>query len=277
VEKETKHSIVIKSNSLIDAVYKMPVNSAHLFSIMLRHIIANNIITDNGQLHTITAAEYGTLLGIDKKNQYRELKIATKFLLSAIIKVPLTKDRYREYSIFDTAEYAIGHGYTSLAFSRNFLPFIQNLQGDYTRLKLAETLRLKKFASIRIYEKLMQYRQADDSGWWRVEMDELKKFLNIEREHIYWSNNHFRIKVFNPAIKEITKQLEWDIKVKNIKAGRTIKELEISFKDVNKGGLFSKDNMAKGNKQTRLNQANRDADLRAKIAQLSHHKKIGIK
>jgi hypothetical protein len=28
--------------------------------------------------------------------------------------------------------------------------------------------------------------------------------------------------------------------VKNIKAGRTIKELEISFKDVNKGGLFSK-------------------------------------
>ena len=108
-------------------------------------------------------------------------------------------------------------------------------------------------------------------------MDELKKFLNIEREHIYWSNNHFRIKVFNPAIKEITKQLEWDIKVKNIKAGRTIKELEISFKDVNKGGLFSKDNMAKGNKQTRLNQANRDADLRAKIAQLSHHKKIGIK
>jgi hypothetical protein len=51
----------------------------------------------------------------------------------------------------------------------------------------------------------MQYRQADDSGWWRVEMDELKKFLNIEREHIYWSNNHFRIKVFNPAIKEITR------------------------------------------------------------------------
>jgi hypothetical protein len=35
------------------------------------------------------AAEYGTLLGIDKKNQYRELKIATKFLLSAIIKVPV--------------------------------------------------------------------------------------------------------------------------------------------------------------------------------------------
>jgi hypothetical protein len=38
-----------------------------------------------------------------------------------------------------------------------------------------------------------------------------------------------RIKVFNPAIKEITKQLEWDIKVKNIKAGRTIKELEIAY------------------------------------------------
>jgi plasmid replication initiation protein len=210
VEKETKHSIVIKSNSLIDAVYKMPVNSAHLFSIMLRHIIANNIITDNGQLHTITAAEYGTLLGIDKKNQYRELKIATKFLLSAIIKVPLTKDKYREYSIFDIAEYAIGYGYTSLAFSRNFLPLIQDLHADYTRLKLAETLRLKSFASIRIYEKLMQYRQADDSGWWRVEMDELKEFLGVDLEHIYWENKYFNIKIFNPAIYAPCGELYWE-------------------------------------------------------------------
>lgn len=278
MKNDTKHSTIVKSNSLVSAIYKMPVNSSHLFNIMLRNIDANDVISDNGKLHRITAIEFGKLLGIKhKQNQYRELKIATKFLLSAVIKIPIDTFTYEEYSIFDTARYAVGDGYTSLAFSRNFLPFIQNLKGDYTRLKLAETLQFKKFASVRIYEKLMQYRQADDSGWWRVEMDELKKFLNIEREHIYWSNNHFRIKVFNPAIKEITKQLEWDIKVKNIKAGRTIKELEISFKDVNKGGLFSKDNMAKGNKQTRLNQANRDADLRAKIAQLSHHKKIGIK
>ena len=277
MKKETKHSIVIKSNSLVDAVYKMPVNSAHLFNIMLRHIVANDTITDDGKLHRITAIEFGKLLGIDKTNQYRELKIATKFLLSAIIKVPLTKDKYREYSIFDIAEYAIGYGYTSLAFSRNFLPLIQDLHADYTRLKLAETLRLKSFASIRIYEKLMQYRQADDSGWWRVEMDELKEFLGVDLEHIYWENKYFNIKIFNPAIKEITKQLEWDIKVKNIKAGRTIKEVEISFKDVNRGGLFSKDNMAKGNKQTRLNQAHRASDVRAELSRLAHCKKIGIK
>ncbi|CAB5499284.1 hypothetical protein AZO1586I_580 [Bathymodiolus thermophilus thioautotrophic gill symbiont] len=71
--------------------------------------------------------------------------------------------------------------------------------------------------------------------------------------------------------------MEWDIKVKNIKAGRTIKEVEISFKDVNRGGLFSKDNMAKGNKQTRLNQAHRASDVRAELSRLAHCKKIGIK
>jgi hypothetical protein len=31
-------------------------------------------------------------------NQYRELKLATKFLLSAIVKVPLSKDNYFEYN-----------------------------------------------------------------------------------------------------------------------------------------------------------------------------------
>jgi hypothetical protein len=48
------------------------------------------------------------------------LKLATKFLLSAVVKVSLSKDTYREYSIFDTAEYVLGDGYTSLAFSHQF-------------------------------------------------------------------------------------------------------------------------------------------------------------
>jgi hypothetical protein len=133
MEQEIKYSTIIKSNSLVNAIYKMPINSSHLFSIMLRHITANDVVSDDGKLHTITAVEFGKLLGIED-NQYRELKLATKFLLSAIVKVPLSKDNYFEYSIFDTAQYVLGDGYTSLAFSRNFLPFIQGLKGDYTRL-----------------------------------------------------------------------------------------------------------------------------------------------
>ena len=171
MKKEIKHSTIIKSNSLVNAIYKMPVNSSHLFNIMLRYITANDVISDDGKLHTISAVEFGKLLGL-KDNQYRELKIATKFLLSAVIKIPVDTFTYDEYSIFDTARYAIGDGYTSLAFSRNFLPFIQALEGDYTRLDLAQTLRFKKFASLRIYENLMQYSNPDFSGWWRVGIDD---------------------------------------------------------------------------------------------------------
>jgi hypothetical protein len=35
----------------------MPINSSHLFSIMLRHITANDVVSDDGKLHTITAVE----------------------------------------------------------------------------------------------------------------------------------------------------------------------------------------------------------------------------
>jgi plasmid replication initiation protein len=254
MEQEIKYSTIIKSNSLVNAIYKMPINSSHLFSIMLRHITANDVVSDDGKLHTITAVEFGKLLGIED-NQYRELKLATKFLLSAIVKVPLSKDNYFEYSIFDTAQYVLGDGYTSLAFSRNFLPFIQGLKGDYTRLDLAQTLRLRKFGSVRIYEKLMQYAKPDFSGWWNVSIDDLKRLLSIDGSSVYSDTRYFNTCVFYPAIAEISKQLSWDIKVKKIKIGRIIKEFEITFKDVNRGGLFSKDNMAKGNKQTRLNQA----------------------
>ncbi|CAB5507640.1 hypothetical protein [uncultured Gammaproteobacteria bacterium] len=276
MEQEIKYSTIIKSNSLVNAIYKMPINSSHLFSIMLRHITANDVVSDDGKLHTITAVEFGKLLGIED-NQYRELKLATKFLLSAIVKVPLSKDNYFEYSIFDTAQYVLGDGYTSLAFSRNFLPFIQGLKGDYTRLDLAQTLRLRKFGSVRIYEKLMQYAKPDFSGWWNVSIDDLKRLLSIDGSSVYSDTRYFNTCVFYPAIAEISKQLSWDIKVKKIKIGRIIKEFEITFKDVNRGGLFSKDNMAKGNKQTRLNQAHRAADARAELSRLAHCKKIGIK
>jgi hypothetical protein len=81
MKNDTKHSTIVKSNSLVSAIYKMPVNSSHLFNIMLRNIDANDVISDNGKLHRITAIEFGKLLDIKhKQNQYRELKIATKFL-----------------------------------------------------------------------------------------------------------------------------------------------------------------------------------------------------
>ena len=277
MEQEIKHSTIIKSNSLVNAIYKMPINSSHLFNIMLRHITANDVISDDGRLHTITAVEYGKLLGIDAKHRYNELKIATNFLLSAFIKVSVDTFTYEKYSIFDTARYAVGEGYTSLAFSRNFLPFIQGLNGDYTRLDLAQTLRFKKFASVRIYENLMRYSKPDLSGWWRVGVDDLKSLLSIDNSNIYWDNKYFNSVIFYPAIAEISKQLQWDIKVEKIKIGRIIKEFNISFNDLNAGGLFSKDNLCRGNKQIQLSKAHRASDARAELSRLAHLKKIGLK
>ncbi len=277
MEKDIKHSVVVKSNSLVSAIYKMPVNSSHLFNIMLRNIDANDVISDDGKLHTITASEFGKLLGINDKHRYRDLKIATNFLLSALIKVPIDTFTYEKYSIFDTARYAVGEGYTSLAFSRNFLPFIQGLDGDYTRLKLAETLQFKKFASLRIYEKLMQYMQPDGTGWWHVELNEFKQLLSIDENSTYWDNNIFRARVFDPAIQEICDKLYWHISTTPVRLGRTIFKFEIVFRDLDPDGLLFKDSLSQGNKKTRLNNAHRASDARAKVSRLSHLKKIGVK
>ncbi|CAB5506417.1 hypothetical protein AZO1586R_2080, partial [Bathymodiolus azoricus thioautotrophic gill symbiont] len=62
-----------------------------------------------------------------------------------------------------------------------------------------------------------------------------------------------------------------------IKFGRTIKQFEITFKDVNSNILSSQDNLLVGNKSNQLNQANRAADARAKVSRLAHLKKIGVK
>jgi hypothetical protein len=37
----------------------------------------------------------------------------------------------------------------------------------------------RKFGSVRIYEKLMQYAKPDFSGWWNVSIDDLKRLLSI--------------------------------------------------------------------------------------------------
>jgi len=274
--KTIKHPTIIKSNNLIDAVYKMPINVKHLFSIMLSNITANNTIKDNGQLHTITATEYGELLGIKgEKNAYRELKKATYKLMRTIIKVPLNSGDYLEYYIFDSAKYATGDGYTSLAFARNFLPLVQNLNGNYTKLKLRETLRLKKFASVRLYEKMMQYKSNDFSGWYEANLDDLKELLGVERGHIYWENYQFNAKIFNPAIKELIKQLQWNIKIKKIKIGRRIVAVRIEYSDPNYGGLFAQESKQRLISQLRVKTESNTKERIAKASQQAHIKKMG--
>jgi hypothetical protein len=38
-----------------------------------RYIDANDVISDDGKLHTITASEFGKLLGIDDKHRYHQV------------------------------------------------------------------------------------------------------------------------------------------------------------------------------------------------------------
>jgi plasmid replication initiation protein len=243
---------------------------------MLSNITANNTIKDNGQLHTITATEYGELLGIKgEKNAYRELKKATYKLMRTIIKVPLNSGDYLEYYIFDSAKYATGDGYTSLAFARNFLPLVQNLNGNYTKLKLRETLRLKKFASVRLYEKMMQYKSNDFSGWYEANLDDLKGLLGVERGHIYWENYQFNAKIFNPAIKELIKQLQWNIKIKKIKIGRCIVAVRIEYSDPNYGGLFAQESKQRLIGQLRAKTESNTKERIAKASQQAHIKKMG--
>lgn len=78
-----------------------------------------------------------------------------------------------------------------------FVELFNELKQNYTNLELAAVTSFSSKYSKRLYAQLRQYRRT---GWWQVEVEELKILLDVPKSYAYGNLVKDAIK---PAIKEI--------------------------------------------------------------------------
>lgn len=219
--------------------YKNAINRAsHLLDVIEQRIILTAIsqvpageVTDV-DLYCISASDL-VELGSDKKAVYSQMKDAVQRLFNRYLTFTVEDGknlRTRFTRWVQTADYADNEGCIYMRFGKDVLPFISEIKEEFTRFNLLDLTGIRSSYAIRLYAMLMQFR---DTGKFVIKVDDLRERFSIGDKFPRYNN--LRVRVIDPAVKQINEGQKTQIKVayKAKKRGRKVDTLIFTFTSKN--------------------------------------------
>lgn len=231
--KPVDQHLVVKSNALIQASYKLSLNEQRLILLAVAGLNSKRPGYRPGFNQVdgikITAAEFAEAWKLSPKDAYTALRDATNEIYErSIVEVKgkrVTKDRW-----VSRVAYHDGEGWAELSFSPHIVPHLTSLGRDFTEYRLGQVANLRSTYAVRLFEWCIQFV---DNGWLVVSVDDLVQRLGVA----YSRYTDIRRKVIDPAVSELQAKSNLDIKWEPVKEGRTVKAIRFTFKEQNQGKL----------------------------------------
>lgn len=221
-----KNELVVKSNQVIEASYRLSVIEQRVVLSAIAKIPKMCEVSDE-EVYTISVQDLQKL-GVHEKTSYRDLKEAISRLydrsISLNIDNTLTKMRWVQRIDFKDNQSIV-----ALRFSKDILPFISNVKTNFTQYMLSEVSKMQGAYSIRIYELLMQYKATGERY---LSIDNLRFILDLGERYKQF-NDLFK-RVIDPAIDEINKLTSLKVTVEPQKTGRKFTHIKFTIKEPQK-------------------------------------------
>lgn len=221
--------MVYKSNALVEASYRLSVQEQRLVLACIGQVRRDEPVTDE-VLYSVTAADLSGLSGIAVGDAYKELKEAALRLKRRDVRItqePNGKGKKPKVMItgwVQTIFYIEGEGRVELRFTKDMLPYLTELNRQFTKYALEDVAKMTSAHAIRLYELLMQW---DSTGSRTIEIDQLREQLQLEGR--YPSIKDFKLRVLEPAVVQINAhsplQVSWDQR----KTGRKVTHLMFDY------------------------------------------------
>lgn len=206
------NKLVIKSNKLIEARYKLSLNEQ---KIILYAVSKLDDTKDKFNILELETREFMQLLNTSQF-RYTEIRELVSNLMSKQVRIKTDK-RDLVANWVSSIDYIKDAGLIELEFSEKLIPYLLQLKERFTRYQLNNILYLKNKHSIRIYELLKQYETI---GKREFTIDELKKILMLEGK--YEQFRDFNKSVLKQTMEEINEFTDLDIDIEYIKQGRKV-------------------------------------------------------
>lgn len=219
MKNKKTNALVVKSNEMIEASYKLSLQEQRIILYM-----ASRIMPDDEDFKPVRLYidEFMQMIQVDGKSKHKEIEEITNRLRKRdlIIKKP---ESTLQIGWLSSAEYFYGKGFVELEFSPKLKPYLLQLKERFTKYQLTNVIRLKHSYSIRIYELLKQYETI---GWRYFVLDELKETLGITPDE-YRLYSNFKLKILQPVKKEFdlkytTRELDFTFEYEEKKEGRKV-------------------------------------------------------
>ena len=211
-----KKSLVVQSNRLVEAKYRLSVEEQKIVKILVSQIQKDDENFKDYEFHIKDLAE---LLDMDHSNTYGVLRGITKRLVSRVLEFyDQEKKEFIQASWLSGAKYKEGLGTVTLHFDPLLKPLLLQLQSYFTKYEIGQVLRFKGQYTIRFFEfrKSFLGRQKQEVVF---SLKELREVLGLQKDE-YKIFRDFRNRVLEPARVELLEKTGKSFTWESIRQGR---------------------------------------------------------
>lgn len=210
-----ENNLIYKKNLMIESIYDFTALELKLTLIAISKISK----TDDKFFKTIlNIDEISKIINTDKNCLYNYVKKICCNLGSKTLKIyDKSKHEYTIYPWFSKLSYKNNSGTIELEFNDKINPFLLLIKNNFTAYELKNIINMNSKHSIRLYELLKQYEKI---GYRKLDINDFKKILVLKNSYYAYSN--IKLRVLEPAKKEIEKYSDIKFDYIEIKKGRKV-------------------------------------------------------
>lgn len=186
----------------------------------------------------ITAQEYANTFGMPLKQAYSQLKEASENFFNRYIRFKLNEVSEIDVDVWKIRwlgayKYNDGEANVLLHFTPQVMPYLCELEDNFTKYQLSQACALRSVHSWRLLELFEQMNtNKENNGWLSISLEDFHHAM--ESPDSYKTTfGLLRKYMIEPAVKELTEKDHWMIDWKPIKKGRKVVRLEFWFRKEN--------------------------------------------
>jgi len=218
-------TLVVQSNRLIEAKYRLSVEEQKIIKILISQIRRED---EEFKEYEFRVKDLAEMLGMGHKDPYGVLRVITKRLLTRALEFhnPET-NTVLQASWLAGALYKKNEGTVCLSFHPYLKPLLLQLQSYFTKYELGQVMQFKGQYTIRFFELQKSFlgRNIKEITF---SMNELREMLGLKKNE-YKVFQNFKVKILESARIELLEKTEKSFTWEAVKQGRGGKVVGVRF------------------------------------------------
>lgn len=220
-----QRTLVVQSNKLIEAKYRLSVEEQKIIKILIAQIRKNDGDFRDYEFRVKDLAE---ILGMEHSNTYGILRGITKRLLTRVLEFDNPENNtILQTTWLSSALYKKGEGTVTLRFDPQLKPLLLHLQSYFTKYELGQIMQFKGQYTIRFFELRKSFLGRNQKTM-DFKLKDLWEMLGLRKDE-YTLFKNFKNRVLEPARLELLEKTGNSFSWEPIKQGRGGRVVGVHF------------------------------------------------
>ena len=227
-EKSVGENLVVKANALIEARYSLSLSAQRVFATAISSIDSRKKIEEE-QYVPLTLKAVKDLFG-EVADTYYTLKQGLDDLVNGKVTILENEDKGVVTNWIQSYKFDNRTQSLEVLFTREVIPYISQLNSNFTKYKLKNIVKLTSTYAIRLFEYCcMWFAQGQNLHEFRL--DEFREMLGVPKDK-YKQFGELKNRVLAVAIDQVNIHTDFFIEVAFRKAGRSFSHIQLRLEHI---------------------------------------------